>query len=422
MPQSIQSLIIREKNPLLAPSIARKECCPWNTQLPTSPPRKRQRPVPYFKNLFHLPSPLHPHCPASQRLCLQQPLVPHSSHTSQVSNNKFRCIEAVMAHAWEPDTHTTYASGLLNYMVFCNKKDIPESDRALVSQLLLMSFISTLAAAYSGLAISNYVCGIWAWHILHGVSWRIKKLELELDALLKVVEKLISPSLKRKKQCPYTVDFMLAIQQHLDLSTLLGTSVFTCLTTCFFTMGHIREFTVQRLDSFNPNTHISWVQVSFNQSQEGQRVTVLHISHTKVSQQGEDVCWVKQDGPMDPDAALAHHLEVNNPPQEGHLFAYHHKNKYRSLTKSKFLTEPTRATCCWVGASPRPWYQDWFHSWILAKGRPVWYHEGQRPLVKQCVHPLPMKACTNTGSLHTSSTSSTQCLCLIGHASHTLTK
>ena len=42
---------------------------------------------------------------------------------------------------------------------------------------------------------------------------------------------------------------------------------------------------------------------------------------------------------MDPDAALAHHLEVNNPPQEGHLFAYCHKNGHRPLTKSIVLNK-----------------------------------------------------------------------------------
>ena len=42
---------------------------------------------------------------------------------------------------------------------------------------------------------------------------------------------------------------------------------------------------------------------------------------------------------MDPDTALAHHLEVNNPPREGHLFAYHHKNGHRPLTKSRFLAK-----------------------------------------------------------------------------------
>ena len=62
-----------------------------------------------------------------------------------------------MAHAWEVDTHATYTTGLLNFMVFCDQKNIPEKDRAPASHLLIMSFISMLAAAYAGSAISNYI-------------------------------------------------------------------------------------------------------------------------------------------------------------------------------------------------------------------------------------------------------------------------
>ena len=67
---------------------------------------------------------------------------------------------------------------------------------------------------------------------------------------------------------------------------------------------------------------------------------------------GEDVCWARQDGPMDPNTVLAHHLQVNNPPQEGHLFAYCHKNGYRPLTKTKFLAELARAVCT-AGLEPQ---------------------------------------------------------------------
>ncbi|KIJ94560.1 hypothetical protein K443DRAFT_11998 [Laccaria amethystina LaAM-08-1] len=248
-------------------------------------PRKHQRPAPYRKNLTPLPSPLRLHCLASQRLCLWCPLVSHTSQSSQVSDEDLKCIEAVMVHAWEADTHTTYALGLLNYMVFCDKKSIAEKDRAPVSQLLLMSFISTPAAAYSGAAISNYVHGIRAWHILHGLPWKIDK--MEMDALLKAIEKLTPPSSKRKKRHPYTIDFMLAIRCNLDLNTPLGASVFACLTTCFLATGHVGEFTVQRPDDFNPNKHVSRARVRLDQDRGGQQVTVLHIPHTKTSPQGE---------------------------------------------------------------------------------------------------------------------------------------
>ena len=98
-----------------------------------------------------------------------------------------------------------------------------------------------------------------------------------------------------------------------------------------------------KLDGFNPEAHVSKAGLSYDQSRDGQQVTVLRIPRTKTVPQGEDVCWAKQDGPIDPDAALVHHLEVNAPPDNAHLFAYRHKGGHRPLTKSKFISELAKA-------------------------------------------------------------------------------
>ncbi|KAF9521252.1 hypothetical protein CPB83DRAFT_733815, partial [Crepidotus variabilis] len=56
---------------------------------------------------------------------------------------------------------------------FCDRKHLPEEQRAPVSQIVMASFIATIAGAYSGKSISNYVQGVRAWHILHGVEWKM---------------------------------------------------------------------------------------------------------------------------------------------------------------------------------------------------------------------------------------------------------
>ena len=205
----MQNLIVVRRNSSLTAHRTIPEQRPWDAPLPLLASKARQRLTPYRKNLAPLPSPLRPHCPANQRLRLWRPLVPQAQRTSQLTDEDLERIEAVMARAWEVDTHTTYASGLLNFIVFCDKKNIPEEDRAPASHVLLLSFISTLAAAYSGSAISNYLYGVRAWHILHGVPWRIKK--LEMDTILKAAEKVTPASSRWKKRRPYTLDFMLAI-------------------------------------------------------------------------------------------------------------------------------------------------------------------------------------------------------------------
>jgi len=65
---------------------------------------------------------------------------------------------------------------------------------------------------------------------------------------------------------------------------------------------------------------------------------VFHIPKTKTSNQGEDVSWSRQSEDTDPQAALACHMVLNNPPPNGHLFAYLHKDsKHRPLTKLEFI-------------------------------------------------------------------------------------
>ena len=205
--------------------------------MPLPPPssEKHPHPAPYRKNLTPLPSPLHPHCPAYQRLRLWRPLAPRDQHTAQLSDDDLKQIEDVMAHAWEVDTHATYTAGLLNFMVFCDQKNIPKKDRAPASHLLIMSFVSTLAAAYPRSAISNYIYRVRAWHMLHRIPWKIQKPELE--ALLKEAEKLTPPSTRRKKRQPYMINFMLAIRHNMDPNTPLGASILACLAMCFFTTG-----------------------------------------------------------------------------------------------------------------------------------------------------------------------------------------
>lgn len=66
-------------------------------------------------------------------------------------------------------------------------------------------------------------------------------------------------------------------------------------------------------------------------------MTVLHLPQTKVNTHGEDVYWAKQHGETDLVAALTHHLQVNSPPVDAHLFSYHHNKGHRPLTKTKFL-------------------------------------------------------------------------------------
>jgi len=248
-----------------------------------------------------------------------------------------------MVHAYAESTRECYGSGLLVFHVFCDSKLIPEEQRAPASHILISLFISEMAGHYSGKTVSNYVHGVRAWHTLHGVPWTLGG-DTEIDTLLKAATSLTPPSRKRAKRDPYTIPLITSIRDHLNPNDPLDAAVFACLTTLFFTCARVGEFTIPRLDAFDPNLHVKPSDVRKTHDRQGLEMTNFHLPRTKTALEGEDVFWAKQSGTSDPEEAFRNHLSVNEPPAEGALFSYRYKNSHRPLTKSNFLKRLANAT------------------------------------------------------------------------------
>jgi hypothetical protein len=128
-----------------------------------------------------------------------------------------------------------------------------------------------------------------------------------------------------------------ALATKFDLSKPLDAAVFACLTTTFFSVARLGEFTVPSLKAFLPHLHVKPSDVRRDQDRNGFQVTVFKLPHTKCATGGEDVFWAAQEGTYDPQAALLNHFTINNPPADQPLFAWRHPNGLRPLTKSEFL-------------------------------------------------------------------------------------
>jgi hypothetical protein len=255
-----------------------------------------------------------------------------------------KCYQ-LTALAWEPSTLASYASGLLIFHTWGDSKRLPEEERTPVSQDTIASFITDLAGAYAGDTIANYVQGVRAWHRIYNIPWNID--ELHIQTMLKGARKSTPEALKIPKRLPLLVEDIVAIHAQLNLTQPLDAVVFACLTTTFFTAARLGEFTVKNLTSFNGDTHVKVADVQHDvEDRTGNKVTTFHIPHTKIvprDKGGETVFWACQEGPADPHAALINHLQVNQPPQLAHLFAYKHNGAHRPLTKTIFLTRLKKA-------------------------------------------------------------------------------
>ena len=295
--------------------------------------------MPYNKNLQPLPSAFRPHCLARERLLLWLPLyTPRNESRLPLLQTDLQRVFTVISHAYAPSTLETYGSGLLVFHVFCDQKGVLESQRAPASTLLLSAFVAAMAGSYSGDAIANYMAAVHAWHVLHGIEWAIDKDQLK--ALYKGSNRLAPPASKRQKRAPYTITFLLAIRSALDLSNPLHAAFWACLTTTFYSTSRLGEFVLPSLQAFDRSRHVTRSDISVTHDRNQLKTTSFHLPSTKCSPiEGEDVSWAKQDGLTDPEAALDHHLAVNNPLSSGEaLFSYTHTDgKRRPLTRRNFL-------------------------------------------------------------------------------------
>lgn len=137
---------------------------------------------------------------------------------------------------------------------------------------------------------------------------------------------------------------MCTICQQLDPNNHLDVAVFACLTTAFYASARVGEFTVHWLDGFNLEKSITQKNLTHGEDHNQLKVTTLHVPKTKTSNAGKDIFWAKQMGLMDLEAALQHHLVLNNPSNTQHLFAYCYKTGHQPLTKTKFIDWLAKAT------------------------------------------------------------------------------
>ena len=193
-----------------------------------------------------------------------------------------------------------------------------------------------MGGLYAGGTVENYLSGVRAWHILHGLQWKLER--VKMNTLLQGIEKMAPNTSHRQKRQPYMVDVIAAIQEQLNLDLPFDATVFACLTTCFWSIARVGELTVQRIADFNPDEHVKQINVAKKKDRNNLEVTSITIPCTKMDRiNGETIQWAWQEGPTDPEEALENHFRVNNPGEYDHLFSYTIKGKRRALSRKAFL-------------------------------------------------------------------------------------
>ena len=264
---------------------------------PAGPPR------PYRPGLTPISSPLRPHCSARDRLRLWLPSKTRSASDEQgkslvITEDDLLRVLAVMNLSWADSTRDMYGSGLLVYHVFCETREIPEEQRCPADTRTILAFIASCAGSYAGRTLSNYVYAVRAWHTLHGQPWVVQ--QSELQAALDGAVTLTPLSSKKPKREPITIHLIISIGSHLISDSPLDAAIFACLTSVFYALARLGEFTVPALKVFDPAKHVKHLDLSFDaEDRHGLRVSKIRLPRTKSSDVGEDVYWAQQDNLSD---------------------------------------------------------------------------------------------------------------------------
>ena len=287
----------------------------WNAPLP--PTRSSSASNKYPSNLTPIPSPLRPLCPAADRLRLwkpAQPVTPPDAQPSLPEEEQER-ISDLLTSAWQESTRASYAAGLLTYHVFCDQKNISEEARAPASTNLIISFISAMAGSFAGSTINNYVSAIRTWHIIHHITWSID--HTAVDTALRAATVSAPPKSTKPLRQPVTINHLTAILNHLDKNHPLDAAIAACITTTFWSVSRLGEFTVPAIKSFSTKKHITTKATALEQDRHGLQVRTFKLPFTKsAKEKGESTSWAQQPGPADPWEAFQNHLHINDPPQE----------------------------------------------------------------------------------------------------------
>ncbi|THH15554.1 hypothetical protein EUX98_g9445, partial [Antrodiella citrinella] len=290
-----------------------------------------------------LASPDRPLCPAEERIRKWIPagapapssIVSLDQRDTTLRQSEIERNKDVAIAAYAVNTLKLYGTGILIFEAFCDRSGISRTQRTPATSTIMITFVACIAGSYSGSAIRNYFFGIRAWHLVHGLPWTMN--EDEITVVLRGAERLAPLSSKRKKRQPYTVEYMVKLVPLMNRQNPLDAAVLACLLTIFWSGSRVGEFTIPNLKAFKPATHIQPGHVHPDRDRQGNKVTTFFIPWTKCVAEGETVSWARQEGILDPEAALLNHMHVNEPPNDGPLFAYRDKTSHRGLTKRCFI-------------------------------------------------------------------------------------
>ncbi|KAE8220332.1 hypothetical protein CF326_g8772, partial [Tilletia indica] len=246
--------------------------------------------------------------------------------------------QRVLAAAWASSTRSTYGTGLLRWLLWCEHHRLSQSAIFPAGLNDVVDFIDSLAGSFAGSSIRNWISGIRAWHIIHGAT--LDTTHPRMTTALRGADRLTPASSVSPPRAPFRVHHLWTIRQHLVLDKPFDAAVWACILVAFWGLARLGELVVKNGTGFdgrkNPSgAKLAWEPVSKDMPMI--RAAVITLPWTKTQPNGEKIVLAPQQDSPCPVRALRNHIVVNQPAADSHLFGFRGRNRFTPLTRAAFL-------------------------------------------------------------------------------------
>jgi len=218
-------------------------------------------------------------------------------------------LQSTIFKALAPNTRSSYGAGILRFIEFCDKYNIPENSRMPASNILLAAFISEHSGTCSGSCITNWMSGLKAWHDFNGAPWHG---DSRLVHLTRSTANKEGKKFSRPQRNPITLDHLRALRSRLTLSDPLHAATWAIACCAFWGCRRLGELTIPSHSAFDAKFHVTRNIILKNKFDSNVLKSVsFPIPWTKsAKERGGRIVLTARSDELCPIAALLNHLNV----------------------------------------------------------------------------------------------------------------
>jgi len=253
-------------------------------------------------------------------------------------------------------TSQIYGAGLMEWIVYCDSRQIPEHHRFPAEQHHLQAFIAARSGAIGVSKLNNILSALALWHHIHELSWDGLANPLVKRFKRNAITRAPSNSVLIPRP-PITLRHLDLLRQSLDLSLPFDAAVWATACCAFWGVCRLGETTTPGLNDPDPthracrsSSRFAWTHTSPQSTSPLPDGASWFIPWSKTTGfVGATIIVSRWDHISCPIRALANHFQINNnPPIDATFFAYRSTSGWYPMIKNVFMK---RCTEIWTTAN-----------------------------------------------------------------------